>query len=78
MALHGEPLDAPIVALAARARPDETLVTGDTTWDMRMGRAAGSRTCAVTWGNHAAAELRGEAPDHVVDTVEALSPLCLS
>jgi len=57
--------------------PERTLVIGDTTFDLAMGRAAGAATCAVTWGNHDRARLATEAPDHTVDTVAALRALCL-
>lgn len=32
-------------------RPEETLVVGDTIFDIYMGRNAGTRTCGVTYGN---------------------------
>lgn len=31
--------------------PEEALVVGDTTFDIQMGKAAGARTCGVTYGN---------------------------
>ncbi|MGN1262497.1 MAG: HAD family hydrolase [Prevotella sp.] len=31
--------------------PEETLVVGDTSYDIDMGRNAGTKTCAVTYGN---------------------------
>ncbi len=42
------------------------LMVGDTTVDIRMGRAAGVDTCAVTYGAHTEEELRSEGPTHVV------------
>ncbi len=33
-------------------RPEETLVVGDTSYDIEMGIAAGCATCGVTYGNH--------------------------
>jgi phosphoglycolate phosphatase len=42
------------------------LMVGDTTVDVRMGRAAGVDTCAVTYGAHTEEELRREGPTHVV------------
>lgn len=42
------------------------LMVGDTTVDVRMGRAAGVDTCAVTYGAHTEAELLREGPTHVV------------
>lgn len=42
------------------------LMIGDTTVDVRMGRAAGVDTCAVTYGAHTHEELLREGPTHVV------------
>jgi phosphoglycolate phosphatase len=49
-----------------RMTPDRALMVGDTTVDLRMGRAAGVDTCAVTYGAHTEEELRREEPTHVV------------
>jgi phosphoglycolate phosphatase len=45
---------------------NSALMVGDTTVDVRMGRAAGVDTCAVTYGAHTEEELRREGPTHVV------------
>ncbi len=45
-----------------------TLVVGDATFDIHMGKAAGARTCAATWGAHDEAELLATRPDHVAKT----------
>jgi phosphoglycolate phosphatase len=44
----------------------DAVMVGDTTWDIRMGRAAGVDTCAVTYGSHSADDLSREDPTHVV------------
>ena len=54
---------------------DETLLIGDGRVDIRTARAAGVACCAVTWGYVARDALLAESPDHVVDTVPALSAL---
>jgi len=50
----GRTKPAPDVTLLAMerlgARPEETVVVGDTVTDMAMGRAAGARTIQVLWG----------------------------
>lgn len=65
----GRTKPAPDVTLLAMerlgARPEETVVVGDTITDMAMGRAAGVRTIQVLWGY--AKEPLPEA-DHVVRT----------
>ena len=32
-------------------KPEEAIVVGDTVYDVQMGANAGTRTCAVTYGN---------------------------
>lgn len=70
----GKPHPAMVLAaLAATGTPPERAVMiGDTTHDMRMGRAAGVRTVAVAWGFHTAAELAEVVPDAVCGTWEEL------
>lgn len=53
-------------------RPDETLVVGDTTFDIEMGRAAGCRTCGVSYGNQTADQLATAAPDYIIDDLRKL------
>jgi len=48
---------------------EEALMVGDTTVDIRMGRAAGVDTCAVTYGVHTEEELLREGPTHVARRV---------
>ena len=50
------------LGVAAKA----ALMVGDTTVDLRMGRAAGVDTCAVTYGAHSEEDLRREGPTHLV------------
>ncbi|MFF5995090.1 HAD hydrolase-like protein [Lysinibacillus sp. KU-BSD001] len=40
-----------------------------------MGKAAGCKTCAVTWGSHTKARLLEEQPTFCVDTFEQLLAL---
>jgi len=64
-------------ALEALGRPAEgSWVIGDTTYDLEMGRAAGSRTIAVTWGVHPLEVIRPLA-DEVVQTMDELHALLL-
>ncbi len=53
-------------------RADETLVVGDTTFDIEMGNRAGCRTCAVTWGNHSHEVLASVCPDMIIDELDSL------
>ena len=73
------PKPAPDIALLALerlgVRADETLVVGDTVFDLQMGRAAGCRTCGVTWGNQDRAQLQTASPDWILDRIEELPGL---
>lgn len=53
-------------------RPEETLVVGDTSFDIEMGRAAGCRTCGVSYGNQSADQLATAAPDYIIDDLRKL------
>lgn len=48
---------------AAGVTPEQTVMIGDTTFDIRMGRSAGTRTIAVSWGYHDEADLWAAKPD---------------
>lgn len=52
--------------------PADTLVVGDTTFDLMMGQGAGCRVCGVTYGNHPAEKLREVCPDYLLDNFEGL------
>ena len=54
---------------------DETLVVGDTIYDLQMAINAGCHTCGVTFGNHSAEQLRSENPDYIVDSFPELKEI---
>ena len=61
------------VALGELAvEPAEAMLVGDGDHDIGMGRAAGARTCAVTWGVHPAERLRAAGADYVVHSPREL------
>lgn len=47
--------------------PRETLVVGDTTYDILMGQAAGTITCGVTYGNHPTEQIIAVHPNYLID-----------
>jgi len=59
------------------ARPEESLVVGDTVFDLQMGRAAGCRTCGVTWGNQDRPQLESEYPELIIDDFRELLAYCI-
>jgi HAD superfamily hydrolase (TIGR01549 family) len=64
---HAKPHPAMLRRIVAELAldPRGVLMIGDTATDMRMGRAAGVDTCAVTYGAHTHEELLAEGPTHV-------------
>jgi phosphoglycolate phosphatase len=49
------------------ATPRETVMIGDTSYDMQMARNAGTAALGVAWGYHPPEALRAAGADHVVD-----------
>lgn len=62
---------APDMALHILAKTgseaEETLVVGDTAFDIAMGQGAGCKTCGVTYGNHTREQLEKQGADYIVD-----------
>jgi phosphoglycolate phosphatase len=56
----------------AGAQPSETVMIGDTSYDMQMGRGAGARAVGVAWGYHSPEELLASGADLVVETYPKL------
>jgi phosphoglycolate phosphatase len=57
------------------AAPETTVMIGDTSYDMLMARAAGTRALGVAWGYHPPAELHAAGAHAVADSVHALAGL---
>jgi len=51
---------------------DEALVVGDMGVDIQMGKAAGAKTCGVTWGNGSRQDLLDAGADNVIDSMPEL------
>ncbi len=54
------------------ARPEETVMIGDTTFDVLMARHAGVAALGVAWGNHPVEELRDAGAFRVADDFDEL------
>jgi phosphoglycolate phosphatase len=52
--------------------PQNTVMVGDTTYDIHMGLAAGVKTVGVSWGNHPADELEAAGAHHLIDRLSDL------
>lgn len=74
---HYKPHPEGILVLLKRYGLQAThcIMIGDAIFDIQMGKAAGCRTCAVTWGSHTREALECEAPDVIVDDVLALTKM---
>lgn len=74
---NGKPAPDPVEAICGPLgwQAGETLVVGDTNFDIEMGHNAGTLTCAVSYGNQNRTELRASRPDAVIDSFPALIPL---
>jgi phosphoglycolate phosphatase len=66
------------VALGELGVPaEQTLLVGDGSHDVEMGRGAGARTCGVAWGVHETHRLQAAGADHVVHSMAELRALIL-
>ncbi len=52
--------------------PDEALVVGDMPYDIEMGKRAGAKTCAVTYGNASRQALMESKPEYMIDDIREL------
>jgi phosphoglycolate phosphatase len=59
----------------AGASPETTVMIGDTSYDMMMARAAGTRALGVAWGYHPPHELSAAGAHAVAETVAGLPVL---
>lgn len=59
----------------AGARPADTVMIGDTVYDIEMAVAAQARAIGVAWGYHAPAELLAAGAEAVAETPEQLGDL---
>lgn len=57
---------------------NETLMVGDTEFDIICGRDAGAKTCAVTYGYRTKSRLIDEKPDFIIDSISSLNGILLN
>lgn len=58
----------------AGAAPRDTVLVGDTTYDILMAGAAGAHALGVDWGYHGAGELTGAGAGRVLSHFDELAP----
>ncbi|HTM76494.1 MAG TPA: HAD hydrolase-like protein, partial [Devosia sp.] len=54
------------------AAAGETVMIGDTTFDIEMGKAAGAKAIAVSWGYHEPDELMAAGADTLIERFDEL------
>lgn len=68
-----EPEPALIALAQLEKKPANAIFIGDSFYDLRCGRQAGTKTCGVTWGAGTLESIQAETPDYIATTVENLS-----
>src|SRR5690606_18271216 len=56
----------------AGVEPGDTVMVGDTTYDVEMARAANVPSIGVAWGYHSVAELTNAGANRIVDSFSDL------
>lgn len=71
---NGKPAPDPVnIILSTQGwNKNETLVVGDMNVDILMGKAAGTTTCGVTYGNGSIAELQDAGADYIISDFSEL------
>lgn len=71
---NGKPAPDPVnLVLATQGwDKDETLVVGDMAVDIHMGKAAGTTTCGMTYGNGSTSELKEAGSDFIISDFSEL------
>jgi len=77
---HTKPYPDPILLAAERmgVKPEECLMIGDTTVDIRAGKSAGTQTVGVLCGFGEEPELRKKGADMILKTTSDLTDILLS
>ena len=77
--VHGKPAPDPVVAILDKMEwsADETMTIGDAPVDIMMGKAAGTLTCAVTYGNSSYEQLSAAGPDFIVTSFRRFRKILL-
>lgn len=71
---NGKPDPEPVLRILDELawKPEYTLVVGDADVDIKMGKCAGCRTCAVTYGNGSLESLKKTSPDFIIDSFDEI------
>ena len=71
---NGKPAPDPVLKILHTCgwKASNTITVGDAPVDILMGRAAGTLTCAVTYGNGTRNELEAAAPNFIIDSFDEI------
>ena len=71
---HGKPAPDPVLLILDSMgwKSDETMTIGDAPVDILMGKAAATKTCAVTYGNSSIESLEAVKPDFIISSFKNL------
>jgi phosphoglycolate phosphatase len=71
---HRKPHPESIIKIlqATQTDPQQLIMVGDMPTDIQTGKAAGTLTCAVTYGLGQRADLEAALPDYVIDAIKEL------
>lgn len=71
---HAKPHPEPVLMTLQRfgCQTEDTIVVGDTRYDIEMGRNAGVQTCGVTYGNGTRQELEDAGANYLIDDFKTL------
>jgi pyrophosphatase PpaX len=67
---HPEAVVRALAAVGLAGREREVLFVGDSPFDLRAGRSAGTLTAGVAWGAFAPEALAAEEPDYLLETID--------
>lgn len=75
--VKGKPSPDPVLKIldTQKWQASETLTVGDAPVDILMGKAAGTQTCAVTYGNGSCDDLTATRPDFIISSFGRLLTL---
>lgn len=73
---HPDPLLVALRRLGYHEQPSRALYVGDSTHDLRAGRAAGTRTAGALWGPFPPESLAAEEPDYLLESTTGLLEIC--
>lgn len=75
--MEHKPSPKPLLYICRQLKtaPENTLMIGDTELDIRCGKNAGTKTCAVTFGYRNESAIKTESPDYILNEFSHLKEI---